>query len=99
MQLWLSAALEAVRAPAWRSTLPRMDTRSEREVATKPYLISYARSSKGDDQSNTAQARALKTVGCKRLFEEAALTIAADVDRAQLPPTCRWQACRRTRPQ
>ncbi len=33
-------------------------------------LIGYARVSKGDEQSNKAQARALSEVGCKRLFEE-----------------------------
>jgi DNA invertase Pin-like site-specific DNA recombinase len=37
-----------------------------------PYLIGYARVSKGDDQSNTAQARALKAASCRRVFEEIA---------------------------
>ena len=36
------------------------------------YLIGYARVSKGDEQSNAAQAAALKTAGCRRVFEEAA---------------------------
>lgn len=35
-------------------------------------LIGYARVSKGDEQSNKAQACALSEVGCKRLFEEKA---------------------------
>lgn len=35
-------------------------------------LIGYARVSKGDDQSNTLQAKALKAAGCQRVFEEAA---------------------------
>lgn len=35
-------------------------------------LIGYARVSKGDDQSNALQAKALKAAGCKRIFEEAA---------------------------
>ena len=35
-------------------------------------LIGYARVSKGDEQSNALQAKALKTAGCKRVFEEAA---------------------------
>jgi len=35
-------------------------------------LIGYARVSKGDDQSNKAQARALSEAGCKRVFEEKA---------------------------
>ena len=40
---------------------------------TEPsYLIGYARVSKGDEQSNAAQAAALKKAGCRRVFEEAA---------------------------
>ena len=35
-------------------------------------LIGYARISKGDDQSTAMQLRALKNVGCERIFEEAA---------------------------
>ena len=35
-------------------------------------LIGYARVSKGDDQSNRAQARALAEAGCERVFEEKA---------------------------
>ena len=35
-------------------------------------LLGYARVSKGDEQSNALQARALKAAGCRRLFEEAA---------------------------
>jgi DNA invertase Pin-like site-specific DNA recombinase len=38
----------------------------------EPYLLGYARVSKGDDQSNTAQLTALTWAGCARLFEEAA---------------------------
>ena len=34
--------------------------------------LGYARVSKGDDQTNTLQARALRADGCKRIFEEAA---------------------------
>ena len=41
-------------------------------MTVEPYLIGYARVSKGDDQSNAAQARALTVSGCKRLFEETA---------------------------
>lgn len=37
-----------------------------------PYLIGYARVSKGEAQSNAAQHRALDEAGCKRVFEEAA---------------------------
>jgi DNA invertase Pin-like site-specific DNA recombinase len=35
-------------------------------------LLGYARVSKGDEQNNTLQAKALKAAGCRRLFEEAA---------------------------
>jgi DNA invertase Pin-like site-specific DNA recombinase len=35
-------------------------------------LLGYARVSKGDDQTNTAQAKALKAAGCDRIFEEIA---------------------------
>ena len=42
------------------------------ELSTAPYLIGYARVSKGDDQSNAAQLRALTAAGCKRVFEESA---------------------------
>jgi len=35
-------------------------------------LIGYARISKGDEQSNLLQAKALKAAGCKKLFEESA---------------------------
>ena len=41
-------------------------------MSAPPYLIGYARVSKGDDQSNAAQLRALKAAGCRRLFEETA---------------------------
>ena len=41
-------------------------------MSTIPYLIGYARVSKGDDQSNAAQLRALKAAGCRRVFEETA---------------------------
>ncbi len=35
-------------------------------------LLGYARVSKGDEQNNALQARALQAVGCRKLFEEAA---------------------------
>ena len=41
-------------------------------MTNTPYLIGYARVSKGDEQSNTAQTRALKAAGCCRVFEEVA---------------------------
>jgi len=41
-------------------------------MTAETYLIGYARVSKGDDQSNAAQARALTLAGCQKVFEEAA---------------------------
>ena len=35
-------------------------------------LLGYARVSKADDQDNTAQVKALRLAGCKRVFEEKA---------------------------
>ena len=35
-------------------------------------LLGYARVSKGDEQNNALQAKALKAAGCRKLFEEAA---------------------------
>jgi DNA invertase Pin-like site-specific DNA recombinase len=46
---------------------------------TEPYLIGYARVSKGDEQSNVAQAQSLATAGCRRIFEEAASGVAGIV--------------------
>lgn len=45
------------------------------KVAPEPaagILLGYARVSKGDDQSNALQVRALRAAGCRRIFEEAA---------------------------
>src|SRR5580704_16000711 len=39
---------------------------------SKGLLLGYARVSKGDDQSNALQAKALRAAGCRRIFEEAA---------------------------
>jgi DNA invertase Pin-like site-specific DNA recombinase len=41
-------------------------------LPAEPYLVGYARVSKGDDHSNAAQARALTAAGCQRIFEETA---------------------------
>jgi len=41
-------------------------------LSASSYLIGYARVSKGDEQSNAAQLRALTAAGCQRVFEEAA---------------------------
>src|SRR3712207_2586020 len=35
-------------------------------------LLGYARVSKGDEQTNALQVRALRAAGCRRIFEEAA---------------------------
>jgi DNA invertase Pin-like site-specific DNA recombinase len=35
-------------------------------------MLGYARVSKGDDQTNTLQARTLRAAGCRRIFEETA---------------------------
>ena len=38
----------------------------------KGMLLGYARVSKGDEQTNAPQVRALRAAGCRRIFEEAA---------------------------
>lgn len=40
--------------------------------ADKSMLLGYARVSKGDEQSNAMQGKALRAAGCRRVFEEAA---------------------------
>jgi DNA invertase Pin-like site-specific DNA recombinase len=35
-------------------------------------LLGYARVSKGDEQNNLLQAKALRAAGCRRVFEEVA---------------------------
>jgi hypothetical protein len=52
--------------------LPDTAVFERRDLAKAPYLIGYARVSKGDAQSNAAQRRALDAAGCKRVFEETA---------------------------
>src|SRR3546814_4898214 len=58
----------------WCILFPPPDTAvCERSWMTREsYLIGYARVSKGDDQSNATQRRALDALGCKRVFEETA---------------------------
>ena len=34
------------------------------------HLLGYARVSKGDEQTNTLQIKALRAAGCRRVFEE-----------------------------
>jgi DNA invertase Pin-like site-specific DNA recombinase len=50
---------------------PRSPAKAVRP-SSKGLLLGYARVSKGDDQTNTLQARALRAAGCRRIFEEAA---------------------------
>lgn len=40
--------------------------------ARKSPLLGYARVSKGNEQSNVLQPKALRAAGCRRIFEEAA---------------------------
>jgi DNA invertase Pin-like site-specific DNA recombinase len=40
--------------------------------AGKGLMLGYARVSKGDEQGNALQAKALRAAGCRRIFEEAA---------------------------
>jgi len=42
------------------------------QVPSGGVLLGYARVSKGDEQSNAVQAKALRAAGCRRIFEEAA---------------------------
>ena len=41
-------------------------------VGGRGMLLGYARVSKGDEQTNKVQAKALRAAGCRRIFEEAA---------------------------
>jgi hypothetical protein len=53
--------------------MPRNPMRKRPFVkAGKGMLLGYARVSKGDEQSNKVQAKALRDAGCRRIFEEAA---------------------------
>ena len=47
----------------WKTLMP---------PTTARLLLGYARVSKGDDQNNVLQTKALKAAGCRRLFEETA---------------------------
>ncbi len=42
------------------------------EPAGSGHLLGYARVSMGDEQTNTLQAKVLRTAGCRRIFEETA---------------------------
>src|SRR5262252_2148450 len=49
----------------------RLQAKANR-AANNGLLLGYARVSKGDEQSNKVQAKALRAAGCRRIFEEAA---------------------------
>ncbi len=44
----------------------------EQKPVAAGLLLGYARVSKGDEQNNALQAKALRAAGCRRLFEESA---------------------------
>jgi hypothetical protein len=50
----------------------RRSSAKDTKPVSKGLLLGHARVSKGDDQTNTMQAKALRAAGCRRLFEEAA---------------------------
>jgi len=56
-------ARRPVRKPSFAKAAPK---------TAKGMLLGYARVSKGDEQTNALQVRALRGVGCRRIFEEAA---------------------------
>ena len=56
-------ARRPVRKPSFAKAAPE---------TAKGMLLGYARVSKGDEQTNALQVRALRGVGCRRIFEEAA---------------------------
>ncbi len=49
-----------------------LDTTARRGSPGDRMLLGYARVSKGDEQNNVLQARALRAASCRKLFEEAA---------------------------
>jgi DNA invertase Pin-like site-specific DNA recombinase len=53
----------------WRTKTSVFEREQEKGQAL---LLGYARVSKGDDQNNAAQAKALKAAGCERIYEEVA---------------------------
>jgi DNA invertase Pin-like site-specific DNA recombinase len=64
-----------VRVPvrqARRVPVPPLSFVEAGKRASNGLLLGYARVSKGDDQTNIMQARALRAAGCRRIFQEAA---------------------------
>ena len=54
------------------SSVRKRSFAKDAETPARSVLLGYARVSKGDDQSNALQAKALRAAGCRRIFEEAA---------------------------
>jgi DNA invertase Pin-like site-specific DNA recombinase len=55
-----------------REIPPICRLRQDSQSANGSALLGYARVSKGDEQNNLLQAKALRAAGCRRLFEEVA---------------------------
>jgi DNA invertase Pin-like site-specific DNA recombinase len=55
-----------------RRAMPKRPFVKDRPAPAAGMFLGYARVSKGDDQTNLLQAKALRAAGCKRIFEEAA---------------------------
>jgi len=55
-----------------RRAMPKRPFVKDRSLPAAGMLLGYARVSKGDDQTNLLQAKALRAAGCRRIFEEAA---------------------------
>ena len=55
-----------------RRAMPKRPFVKDRPLPAAGTLLGYARVSKGDEQTNLLQAKALRATGCRRIFEEAA---------------------------
>jgi DNA invertase Pin-like site-specific DNA recombinase len=55
-----------------RRAMPKRPFVKDRSLPAAGMLLGYARVSKGDDQTNLLQAKALRAASCRRVFEEAA---------------------------
>ena len=55
-----------------RRAMPKRPFAKDRSPPATGMLLGYARVSKGDEQTNLLQAKALRATGCRRIFEEAA---------------------------
>src|SRR5271163_4467257 len=59
-------------APVYQSETPQAQFVKDAQPANGGALLGYARVSKGDEQNNLLQAKALRAAGCRRVFEEVA---------------------------